>query len=168
MFLVIDLTSATTVIKKSFNRVAQESELIFEGRAISKETRPSPTSGMPFTYFVFEIIEVIKGNYPDQTIELGFMGGPQGDRILRVSDMRMPEVGERGIYFVKTLKEQHIHPLSGWHQGHYLVIASEQTSMDVVVPVIRNKNRKNLSKAVRSIPLEDFKQRIRNVMEEGQ
>ena len=155
---------ATTIIFKSFEQVANGSELIFEGQVLSKETRLSPINDMPFTYFLFEIIDVVKGDYIDQTIEIGFMGGPKGDLTLKVSDMQMPEVGERGIYFLTTHSEQYIHPLSGWHQGHYLIISSEQTGMEVVVPVRQKEVSNSLSKAVRSPTVEDFKENIRNVI----
>ena len=112
---------ASTIMKANLDQVAKESELIFEGRAVSKETRPSPISGKPFTYFTFDIIDLIKGSYSNPTIEIGFMGGTLGNITLEVSDMRMPEIGERGIYFVENIGEQQIHPLFGWQQGHYLL-----------------------------------------------
>jgi len=164
LFFVVGSAKATTVIKKSFEQVAQEAELIFEGRVLSKETRLSPINDTPFTYFTLEIIDVVKGEYIEQTIELGFMGGPKGDLILKVSDMQMPEVGERGIYFLTTHSKQYIHPLSGWHQGHYLIISSEQKDMEVVVQVKHKKMSNSLFKSVRPPTVEDFKENIRNVI----
>lgn len=157
-------TKAATIIFKSFEEVVNGSELIFEGKVLSKETRLSPMNDMPFTYFIFEIIDIVKGDYTEQTIEIGFMGGPKGDLILKVSDMQMPEVGERGIYFLTTHSEQYIHPLSGWHQGHYLIISSEQTGMDVIVPVKQQEIIKIPSRAAHLLTVDDFKQRIRSVI----
>ena len=97
LFQAVDDTHATTIIQKSFNQIAHESVLIFEGKVLSKETRLHPANGKPFTYFTFEIIDVLKGDYAEQTVVLGFMGDPKGNAILKVSDMRMPEVGERGF-----------------------------------------------------------------------
>ncbi|MHC4269923.1 MAG: hypothetical protein ACYSTS_15850 [Planctomycetota bacterium] len=71
-------TKATAILELSFDQVCQGSELIFEGSVISKETRPSPTDGKPFTYFTFQVIEVIKGSYNGTTIEIGYMGGQLG------------------------------------------------------------------------------------------
>ena len=169
LFLAVDSAKATMIIEKSFNQVAQEAELIFEGKVLSTETRLHPINDKPFTYFTFEIIDVLKGEYAEHTIELGFMGGPKGDSVLKVSDMRMPEVGEQGFYFVKTLGEQYIHPLSGWHQGHYLVIESEQTNMGVVVPVMQNEAQISPYSTVQSLSVEltveDFKKNIRKAIE---
>jgi hypothetical protein len=80
--LCTDKTKATTIIELSFEQVCQGSELIFEGRVVSKETRPSPTDGKPFTYFTFQVIDVIKGSYNGSTIEIGYMGGEVGGSTL--------------------------------------------------------------------------------------
>ncbi len=159
-------TKATAILELSFDQVCQGSELIFEGRVVSKETRPSPTDGNPFTYFTFQIIEVIKGSYTGSTVELGFMGGQSGDSTLKVYGMQMPEVGERGIYFVENLSVQQIHPLCGWQQGHCLVLSEKQTGQDVVIPAEDKNSLNTNSFALTHAPtLEVFKQNIRNMIE---
>ncbi len=159
---------ATTILELSFDQVCQGAELIFEGEVVSKEIRPSPTSGKPFTYFTFQIIDIIKGSYTGSNIELGFMGGRLGDSTLKVSGMQMPEVGERGIYFVENLSVQQVHPLCGWQQGHCLVISDKQTGKDMVIPVEDKDSVKANSLALTHAPtLEVFKQNIRNVIEKG-
>jgi len=164
----ISQSSAGTVLKIDFNSAVNGSELIFEGTVISKETRISPISRIPFTYLNFKIIDVIKGSYSDPTIEIGFMGGSLGDETLIVSDMRMPKIGERGIYFVESLSKQQIHPLIGWQQGHYLVISNPQTEIDEVVPVEQEGLKESRSKTTPSVTVEEFKTNIRNVIEGGQ
>ena len=154
---------ASTVLKVSFDQVCHGAELIFEGRVVSKESRLSPASGNPFTYFTFEIIDVVEGSYSNSTIELGFMGGPKGDYVMTVSDMRMPEIGERGIYFVENLSVQQVHPLCGWHQGHYLVLSDPAGDKERVVPVQRKPSALTVAPTVN-----EFKQAVRDVMEEGQ
>ncbi len=158
---------ATTILELSFDQVCQDAELIFGGQVMSKETRPSPIDGKPFTYFTFQIIEVIKGSYAGSTIELGFMGGQLDGFTLKVSGMQMPEMGEKGIYFVENLGVQQIHPLCGWQQGHCLVISDKQTGQDIVIPVEDKDSVKANSSALMHAPptLEVFKQNIRNVIE---
>ncbi len=159
---------ATTIQELSFDQVCQGSELIFEGRVISRETRPSPTNGKPFTYFTFQINEVIMGSYNNTTIEIGYMGGSLGGFTLEVSGMHMPEVDELGIYFVENLSVQQIHPFCGWQQGHYLVISDEQAGQDMVIPVEDKDSIKEDSLSLTHAPtLEAFKQNIRNIIEEG-
>jgi len=158
---------STSIIELSFDCVCQGAELIFEGRVVSRETRPSPTDGKPFTYFTFQIIEVIKGPHTGSTVELGFMGGKLNGFTLKVSGMRMPEIGERGVYFVENLSVQQINPLCGWQQGHCLVISDKQTGQDMVIPVKDKDSVKANSLALTHAPsLEVFKQNIRNVVEE--
>lgn len=149
---------SSTVHKLSLEEVVSNSELVFEGRVISKETSLSPTTDNPFTYFTFEIIDVIKGSYPNGIIELGFMGGPKGDYFMKVSDMRMPEMGERGIYFVENLSVEQVNPLCGWHQGHYLVSSDPSTGEEKVVPV-----REEPSAMIVAPTISEFKEIVRNL-----
>ena len=165
MFLAPDSTNATTITMTSFEQVAQGSKLIFDGKVLSKETRLSPINDMPFTYFTFEIIDVIKGNYLDQIIELGFMGGRKGSFTLGVSDLRMPEIGERGIYFVENPSEQQANPLFGWHQGHYLVITDNDNSLELVIPKGQELLESNTLELNLVPSVENFKQKVRRILE---
>lgn len=151
-------SEATTVLEVDLEKVAANSELIFQGRVISKETRDSST-GKPFTYFKFKIDDIIKGTYADKVIELGFMGGPQGDFTLTVSDMRMPEVGENGIYFVESLSKQQVNPLYGWHQGHYLILPENPCGVEKVTPVTQSKSALTFAPT-----LKDFKRNLKNIL----
>ncbi len=158
-----DQAKATTVIKLDFDQVCQGAELIFEGKAISEETRSSPESGRPFVYITFNVTDVIKGTYSGQTIELGFMGGQLGGIVLEIPGMHVPEVGERGIYFVENLSEQLVQPLCGWQQGHYLVVPDKQTGQDTVIPL---KEKGSFASAYsmsssETVTLADFKQKVR-------
>jgi len=92
------------------------------------------------------------------------MGGRIGELTLEVSDMRMPEVGERGIYFVETLNEQQIHPLFGWQQGHYLVITNQQTGQEMVIPIKQKDIKARSSMLQKGSNLVDFKVNIYNIM----
>lgn len=164
----IDPAESSVIVRMSFDQVVSGAELIIEGEVLSKETRLSPINGRPFTYFKIEIIDVIKGDYPDSTIEIGYMGGQVGELTLTVSDMRMPEIAERGIYFVETLGQQQIHPLIGWQQGHYRVIISPQTGQEIVVSDEEQQETPARSLLLRQgTGLEEFKQDIRSIMEEG-
>ncbi len=163
-----DQAKATTVIKLDFDQVCQGAELIFEGKVISEETRSF--NGKPFTYFTFQIIEVIKGSYKDPTIEIGFMGGTLGNATMMVSGMHVPKVGERGIYFVENLNVQQVHPLYGWQQGHYLVIPDKQTDQNVVIPMTMKDKESVETSSLASrnvLTLEVFKQNVRDVVGGG-
>jgi len=127
--------SASVVKQVGLSQVVQNSQLVFEGQVISQQQRYAP-NGDPFTYFTFKVLAVIKGTYMLPTIELGYMGGttPSG-LVMRITDMRMPNVGEHGIYFVESLIRQQVHPLYGWQQGHYLVTPPNAGGPARVMPV---------------------------------
>ena len=158
---------ATTVMQVGMDELAQQSEFVFEGEVLSKAVRPSSTDGRPCTYFQFEIVDVIKGDYSAPTIERCFSGGTLNGLTMQVSEMTMPTVGETGIYFVDALGQEPIHPLLGWHQGHYLV-TTDGAQTKRVVPAHPEQNASASRAGSRSLKLESppdvetFKQMIRD------
>ena len=64
---------------------------------------------------------MLKGEYAGSTLELRFLGGTVGTARLEVTDMLVPQVAERGIYFVESLSAPQVNPLVGWSQGHFLI-----------------------------------------------
>lgn len=126
---------ATTVREVGFTEAVSQSELVFEGVVVSTHANVSPDTGQPFTYFTFHILEVMKGTYTQPTITLGYLGGMKDGYVLSVSDMRMPEMGERGIYFVESLSRQQVHPLYGWQQWHLLIYVDKTDGIEKVKPV---------------------------------
>jgi hypothetical protein len=114
------LLTASSIRQVSLDEMIGGSELIFKGKVIGSEAFVA--TGLIQTAVVFEIQEIIKGVYPEGRIRLTFLGGTVGSRSLKVSDMRMPSVGERGIYFVESVTERQVNPLYGWHQGHFLIL----------------------------------------------
>jgi len=165
VFLFAGVSGASVIVRIPFEQVVKGAELIIHGSVLSAETRVSPISGKPFTYFTIRIDEIIKGDYPFETIEIGYMGGTIGEMTLEVSDMRMPRVDERGIYFIETLGAQQIHPLIGWQQGHYRVIVNQDTGREVVVSQQPAESTPRGMMAPQGIGVEEFKQTIRNLMD---
>ncbi|ALO44761.1 hypothetical protein [Pseudohongiella spirulinae] len=124
MCLIITMTalpvSATTVMQMNFDDVVQKAQLVFEGRVMSVESRQTGPRAI-HTIITFQILDVVKGDYEQSTIELSYLGGKVGNREMWVAEMQMPAVGENGIYFVGNPGESMIHPLVGWSQGHYRI-----------------------------------------------
>ena len=112
---------ATTVLKMDIDQIAIKAELVFEGEVLLRESRREPNSGIINTYVTFSILDVIKGSYGANTIELKFAGGSIGNEIVEVNGLLIPEEGEQGIYFVESINRNLITPLIGWSQGHFIV-----------------------------------------------
>jgi len=114
----------TTVLELGLDEMLGTAEFVFEGEVIDVLARES-ASGDIHTYVTFRIEEIIKGRYLKNTIELRFLGGEVGDLKLKVSEMHLPAMGEKGIYFVESLGRYQVNPLLGWSQGHILVVSDE-------------------------------------------
>lgn len=111
------IAHATTVKEIAIDELATTAEFIFEGRCIDTTTQQVSNSRFIKTVATFEVIDVIKGNYSELTIQLDYLGGKLNGKELKVGDMQLPEVDDHGIYFVEKLNEQQVHPLLGWDQG---------------------------------------------------
>ncbi len=116
--------SASSVLHVSVDEMVSQCQLVFEGHVLASEARLKD-NGQIHTLVTFEITEIIKGEYPDHTITLSFLGGTVGDISMGVSDMEFPQDGERGIYFVESVDREQVHPFYGWSQGHFLVETDE-------------------------------------------
>lgn len=127
---------ATTLLKVDFDEVVGQSEFIFEGRVIAKETRRSNRDGNPLTYVTFQVLDVLKGSTDGEIVTLGFTGGAIDGKKIVVQGLRMPVMNERGIYFVESLENEFFNPLYGWHQGHYLVTEDASSGLEYVSPVL--------------------------------
>lgn len=153
---------ASTVRDVDFDEAVSRSELVFEGTVVSRRESISPNTGQPFTYFTFQIREVIKGSYAESTITLGYMGGTKNGYVLSVTDMRMPEVGEHGIYFVESLSRQQVHPLYGWQQWHLIVYRDAADGAEKVRHV-EPKRSFPAAPSVQTLSLDQIKRNIRSV-----
>jgi hypothetical protein len=131
------LSPATTIRAVTFEELLKYSEFVFEGRVIAVESGVFPSSQVPRTWVLFEIIEILKGTYSDDTVNLCFMGGVSGGYTVQVAGMQYPKLGEKGIYFVKSLTRQYAHPLCGWKQGHFLLETDPYTSREHVMTADR-------------------------------
>jgi hypothetical protein len=120
MLVLITRVNATTIAQLDFTEVLETAELIFEGRVIHVEAQETGPRSI-HTLVRFEILDVLKGDYSNQVLELRYLGGRVGTRELNVQAMQIPELGEHGFYFVESLQTPMVHPLVGWSQGHFLI-----------------------------------------------
>src|SRR6056297_1121271 len=90
-----------SVLQITMDEMLTGSEFVFEGWVLSVESKQTGPKRI-HTFVTCEIKEIIKGEYPEQTITLRFLGGTVGNRTMAVSDIQVPRDGERGIYFVES------------------------------------------------------------------
>jgi hypothetical protein len=112
--------NAASVRAVSMDELVQQSQFVFEGTVTGIEARENDRKRI-HTYVTFKISEIVKGQYTDNVITLRFLGGTVGDNSMSVSDQRIPQVGEQGIYFVESLDRFQVNPLYGWSQGHFIL-----------------------------------------------
>ena len=115
-------TGATTILGMDIDQLTEGAEFIFEGEVILSETRQDNRSGIISTYITFNVVDVMKGDYAAASIELKFMGGAFNGRIVQVSGLKIPQLGEQGIYFVESTSRDLVNPLLGWSQGHFIIV----------------------------------------------
>lgn len=120
LLMPISYGDASSVREVSLNEMLQQSQFVFEGTVTAIEARENSQKRI-HTYVTFEIKDIIKGKYHSNIITLSFLGGTVGDVTMAVSDMRLPQEGEHGIYFVESLERLQVNPLYGWSQGHFIV-----------------------------------------------
>jgi hypothetical protein len=132
MFLItISYGHAASVRQVTMDEMLQQCQFVFEGTVLALGAKENSQKRI-HTYVTFEIHEIIKGEYPNDTIVLSFLGGTVGEVTMAVSDMRFPKMGERGIYFVESLERSQVHPFYGWSQGHFLV-ETDDTGIDRIM-----------------------------------
>ena len=76
-----------------------------------------------------------------------------------VSDMKVPQVGERGIYFVESLERSQVHPLYGWSQGHFIV-KTDETGVDRIM----TSNEQPVTEVAKDMSVEQMNSRRETVL----
>ena len=130
LLAVSALAGASTLLRVSVDELTQRAEFVFEGEVVSVQAQRSGARGMISTFVTFNVIDTIKGSASVESIngiaginsiELKFLGGNLEGERLEVNGSRIPELDERGVYFVESLTQDLINPLLGWSQGQYLI-----------------------------------------------
>ena len=120
---------ASSVLQFTFDELNDHADLIIEGRVVAAQSRVEYPGGRIATYVRIAVLERLKGPDVGSEVELRFAGGTVGGLSLEIADMRLPAVGEVGIYFVESLRERQVHPLVGWSQGHFLERNDKKTGL---------------------------------------
>jgi len=120
LMMPISYLYASSVREVSTDELIQQSQFVFEGNVTGVESKLNDQNRI-HTHVTFSITDVLKGSYDKNVITLRFLGGTVGEVTMSVSDMKIPQIGEHGIYFVESLERNQINPFYGSSQGHFLV-----------------------------------------------
>lgn len=124
LFLALIIPAdGATIARIGTQELANRSELIFEGVVILVQSEVAQNQRI-YTYVDFLMEDVLVGNgSAGDIITLRFTGGSVDGETLDVG-VRVPDLDERGIYFVEQVSPGLINPLLGWEQGHFIVNGS--------------------------------------------
>ncbi len=109
--------NATVLQDFSFEELVAKSAFIFAGKVV--DSREELQGELVYTMVTFSVVETLKGQAPQPTIELRFVGGAASGFTVKVASQFIPAVGVRGIFFVESLDSKQVNPLTGWQQGYF-------------------------------------------------
>jgi hypothetical protein len=155
-FLLSTIALSTTIKELSLSQLADEAQLIFEGRVVDwnviREGR------LITTVVTFEVLDMIKGEGNAINLDLHFSGGELDGEILEITGSKIPAISEHGVYFVESAEGNLLNPLLGWTQGHYII----KNNLVYNANVNAASNTSNLGEAGGLDP-ESFKEWLRNI-----
>jgi len=114
-------SDAASVKSVGTSDLVANSQFVFHGVITEKWVAPGSRPGAIFTHMRVAVSDTIKGAPGRQSVVLSFLGGTYQGRTLRVEGLRLPRVGEEGVFFVERLDRAQVHPLYGWDQGRFKV-----------------------------------------------
>ena len=154
--LLSTIVLSTTIKELSLSQLADEAQLIFEGRVVDwnviREGR------LITTVVTFEVLDMIKGEGNAINLDLHFSGGELDGEILEITGSKIPVISEHGVYFVESAEGNLLNPLLGWTQGHYII----KNNLVYNANVNAASNTSNLGEA-RGLDPESFKEWLRNI-----
>ncbi|MCK5683359.1 hypothetical protein KAJ27_04540 [bacterium] len=127
VFPVIN-TNATVLLEKDFQDLAIEADIVFIGTVsdIYSEWKGEQYKSKIHTYVTFSELEIISGNYKENTIVVRLAGGEIDD--VRVQYSGVPEfrLGNRNLLFLSG-NYKALCPISGWSQGIFHLVYDYDT-----------------------------------------
>lgn len=140
------IANATTVLSVGTAELTVNSGFIFHGTVTERWVAAGPKEGSIYTYLRFSVADVLKGA-AGESVVLRFLGGTLNGRTLRVEGMKLPAVGEEGVFFVERLDRHQVYPFFGWDQGRFLVRTDAQGQKAVFTHDLRPVGRLELARA---------------------
>lgn len=94
------VSSATTVVPMSIERLTAASEHVLEARAIQTWSQWDASHSMIFTYTRFQVLRALKGSAA-QTVVVKQMGGRATGYVMKVAGVRHWRPGDEAVLFLR-------------------------------------------------------------------
>ena len=121
LLIFSQIAGASSIKQIDINDLLLQSELVFQGKVLSKSEGWNASKTDIFTEIVFQVDDVVVGSYNESTLSLSFVGGTVDGMTVEIQGSELPKMNERGVYFVESLTQSMVNPLVGWAQGHFLL-----------------------------------------------
>ena len=119
--LLTTITSATTIIPVSVERLASESSHVVEGRVISTESKWNSQHTLIFTYTKFQVVKTLKGS-PQPSFMVKQIGGSAEGYTQKVAGVRYGKPAEQSVLFLRPSATQDgTFEITGLMQGNFTI-----------------------------------------------
>ena len=166
--LCLALTAtATTIVKMDLAELTSAASVVARGRCLASEARMD--GGYIWTFTTFEVTETLKGSTPRQ-ITVRLIGGKVGHMKSTVDGVPQFQRDEDVFLFLEPTREGDL-SVTSWVQGTFRVRLDPQTGKESVtqdtasMAVFDPVTRQFKPNGVRDMPVETFRQRVREAIE---
>jgi len=167
--LALPAAQATTLLRMDLDEMTRITGAVARVRAVADETRFE--DGEIWTLTTFELVETLKGSAP-RTITVRLIGGRWRHLISTVDGVPRFQPGEEAYLFLEPRPNGEF-TVTGWVQGTFRIRRDPETRAESVtqdtsaVSTFDPATRQLRPGAARTMPLEEFRERVRAAATRG-
>ncbi|MBI1750814.1 MAG: hypothetical protein HY234_05845 [Acidobacteria bacterium] len=167
IFLLALSGAATTIVRMSLDELAGATQVVARGKCIASEARWD--RGNIWTFTTLEVTETLKGSVPRQ-VTIRLPGGKVGHATSTVDSVPQFRTGEEVYLFLEPTSAGDL-SVTSWVQGTFRVRVDAHTGKETVtqdtagIAVFDTATRQFKPSGVRHMPVEEFRQRVREALE---
>jgi hypothetical protein len=156
----------TTIVRMDLDELTRAASVVVRVRCVSNEARSE--HGTLWTVTTFDVLETLKGSTP-QRIAVRLVGGRAGNVRVRVEGVPRFAADEEAYLFLEPNRLGEL-TVTSWAQGTFRVHRggreAEQVTQDTGgLSVFDPATRQFREGDVRSLPVSEFRQRVRQAVE---
>jgi hypothetical protein len=166
LLLISAAAQATTLLRMDLDQLTTAAGAVARVRCIENESRVE--GGEIWTFTRFEVTEVLKGTLAPQ-INVRLIGGRVGSLVSTVEGVPRFQPGEEAFLFLEATRAGDL-SVTSWAQGTFRVRRAEDATERVTqdtsgLSIFDPATRKFRPGGVRNLPIEEFRQRVREAIE---